>query len=348
MDKTIQPNIIRQLFVLLLILLMGGLIFREMLPYFLGVLGAITLYVLLKGSMTKLEKRGWKPSLAAAFLMFMSFISILIPIAGALLMLGNKIGQATKNSEKFVKIVKTHLKDWEQSLGFSITEQIDASSISNKIANSVSDILGGTLNGFIAVSLMYFFLYFMLINQKQLQKVLIEYIPMKNENIETLGIKINEMVRSNSLGIPLVAIAQGIVALIGFLIFGVESPFFWAVVVTIGSMLPFIGNFLGTIPVFVIALSDGNAFQAWGILIYGIVVVGTTDNIIRLYVLKRMDNVHPLITLLGVIIGIPLFGFLGLVFGPLLISLFLLVVRIYKQEFATEKIAAIEEIKNSI
>ncbi|MFA9189633.1 AI-2E family transporter [Flavobacterium sp. FBOR7N2.3] len=336
MDQIIKPNIIRQLFVLLLILLMGGLIFREMLPYFLGVLGAITLYVLLKGSMKKLEKRGWRPSLAAAFLMFMSFISILIPIAGALLMLGNKIGQATKNSERFIKVVKSNLKSWEQSLGFSITDQIDASSISSRIANSVSDILGGTLNTFIAVSIMYFFLYYMLINQKQLRKVLIEYIPMKNENIETLGVKINEMVRSNSLGIPLVAIAQGIVALIGFLIFGVESPFFWAVVVTIGSMLPFIGNFLGTIPVFILALSDGNTFQAWGVLIYGIVVVGTTDNIIRLYVLKKMDNVHPLITLLGVIIGIPLFGFLGLVFGPLLLSLFLLVVRIYKQEFVKE------------
>ena len=101
-------------------------------------------------------------------------------------------------------------------------------------------------------------------------------------------------------------------------------------------MIPFIGNLLGTLPVFILALSDGNTFQAWGVLLYGVIVVGTTDNIIRLYVLKKMDNVHPLITLIGVIIGIPLFGFIGLVFGPLLISLFLLIVRIYKQEFAKE------------
>lgn len=332
----INPKIIRQIFILLLIILMGGLIFREMIPYFLGVFGAITLYVLLKGSMTKLVNRGWNPNLAAASLMFLSFISILIPIAGALLMLGNKIGQATKSAEKFIKVVKTHLKDWEHSLGFSITDQIDASSISSGIASSVSDVLGSTLNAFIAISIMYFFLFYMLINQKQLRKVLIEYIPMKNENLETLGIKVSEMVRSNSLGIPLVAVAQGFVALIGFLIFGVESPFFWAVVVTIGSMIPFIGNLLGTLPVFILALSDGNTFQAWGVLLYGVIVVGTTDNIIRLYVLKKMDNVHPLITLIGVIIGIPLFGFIGLVFGPLLISLFLLIVRIYKQEFAKE------------
>jgi predicted PurR-regulated permease PerM len=334
--KIINPKMIRQLFTLLLILLMGGLIFREIIPYLSGVLGAITLYVLLKGTMTKLVNRGWKPNLVAASLLFLSFISILVPIAGAVLMLGNKIGKATHNSEKLIKVVKTHLNDWEHSLGFSITKQIDTASISSRITNGISTILGSTLDTFIAISIMYFILFYMLTNQKQLQKVLTDYIPIKNENLKTLGIKVDEMVRSNSLGIPLVALAQGVVSLIGFLIFGVESPFFWAVVVTIGSMVPFVGNLLGTLPVFILALSNGDTFQAWGILLYGIIVVGTTDNIIRLYVLKKMDDVHPLITLIGVIIGIPLFGFIGLVFGPLLISLFLLVVRIYKQEYAKE------------
>ncbi|MEO8254029.1 MAG: AI-2E family transporter [Flavobacterium sp.] len=334
--KIINPKMIRQIFTLLLILLMGGLIFKEMVPYLSGVLGAITLYVLLKGTMTKLVKRGWKSGLAAGFVMFLSFIAILVPIAGSILLLGDKIGKAAQNSEKLIKVVKTHLKDWEHSLGFSITEQIDTASISGGVTNGLSNILGSTMNTFIAISIMYFMLYYMLTNQKQLQKVLTDYIPIKNENLKTLGTKVNEMVRSNSLGIPLVAIAQGIVALVGFLIFGVESPFFWALVVTIGSMIPFIGNFLGTIPVFILAMSNGDDFQAWGVLIYGIIVVGTTDNIIRLYVLKKMDDVHPLITLIGVIIGIPLFGFIGLVFGPLLISLFLLVVRIYKQEYAKE------------
>ncbi len=334
--KIINPKMIRQLFTLLLILLMGVLIFREMIPYLSGVLGAITLYVLLKGTMTKLVNRGWKPNLVAGSLLFLSFISILVPIAGAILMLGNKIGKATHNSEKLIKVVKTHLDDWEHSLGFSITKQIDTASISERITNGISTILGSTLDTFIAISIMYFILFYMLTNQKQLQKVLTDYIPIKNENLKTLGVKVDEMVRSNSLGIPLVALAQGVVSLIGFLIFGVESPFFWAVVVTIGSMVPFVGNLLGTLPVFILALSNGDTFQAWGILLYGIIVVGTTDNIIRLYVLKKMDDVHPLITLIGVIIGIPLFGFIGLVFGPLLISLFLLVVRIYKQEYAKE------------
>jgi predicted PurR-regulated permease PerM len=98
-------------------------------------------------------------------------------------------------------------------------------------------------------------------------------------------------------------------------------------------MVPFLGALLGIIPVFILTLSSGSAFQAWGILLYGLIVVGSTDNIIRLYVLRKLDDVHPLITLIGVIIGVPLFGFIGLIFGPLLISLFLVVLNIYKQQY---------------
>ena len=145
------------------------------------------------------------------------------------------------------------------------------------------------------------------------------------------------MVRSNAIGIPLVALAHGIIALIGFLIFGIPDPFFWFVIVTIGSMIPFVGTLLGILPVFILSLSTGDNFQAWGILIYGLVVVGSTDNIIRLYVLQKLDNVHPLITLIGVIVGVPLFGFIGLIFGPLLISLFLIVLRIYRNEYGTSQ-----------
>lgn len=102
---------------------------------------------------------------------------------------------------------------------------------------------------------------------------------------------------------------------------------------TVVSVVPLVGAFLGIIPVFLIALSSGETFQAWGILLYGLIVVGTTDTLIRLYALKKLNNVHPLITVIGVIVGVPMFGFIGLIFGPLLISLFLLVVRIYADEY---------------
>ena len=334
--STIDPKIIRQIFVLLLIVLMGGLIFTEMAPYLSGILGAITMYVLLKKSMGKLLKKGWHPNLAAGLLMVISFLAILIPVTGAIIMLGNKISKAAKNSEKVLQALKTQLGDWEDRLGYDFTSQIDATAASGWLSKNLQGFAGGTFTTVIAISIMYFLLYYMLTNRKQLRESLFEYLPVSQENLKIIGSETREMVRANALGIPLVAIAQGVVSLIGFFIFGVESPFFWAVIVTIGSMIPFVGNLLGTVPVFILTLSNGTTFQAWGILLYGIIVVGTTDNLIRLYLLQKLDNVHPLITLIGVIVGIPLFGFIGLIFGPLLISLFLIIVRIYKKEYGKD------------
>ncbi|GER60801.1 AI-2E family transporter [Patiriisocius marinus] len=329
----LSPTIIRQVFILLTILLIGILIFREMLPYFSGVLGAVTIYVLMRPWMAKLVKRGWGPDWAAALLMLISFVGILVPVTGVIIMLTNKIGEAVTNSEKVTSAVKSQMGKWESKIGYDLSSQIDVKAISTWFSENLQGFAGGTFDVFIAVGLMYFMLYYMLTNRRALRESLFEYIPINRVNLKTIGKEVNHMVRSNALGIPMVAIAQGIIALIGFLIFGIEDPFFWFVIVTIGSMIPFIGTLIGILPVFILTLSSGDSFAAWGILIYGLVVVGSTDNIIRLYVLKKLDDVHPLITLIGVIVGVPLFGFIGLIFGPLLISLFIVIMRIYRKEY---------------
>ncbi|MGJ8592459.1 MAG: AI-2E family transporter [Aquaticitalea sp.] len=335
--QQIPAKIIRQIFVLLLILFMGSLIFREMLPYLTGVLGAVTIYILMRKWMANLvKKRKWSPTAAAIFLMFISFVGILLPIAGIVMMLGNKIGHAVQNSEEVIKAVKDQVGKAEAYVGFDLNSKIDTGAITSWLSENLQGLVGGTFNAFIAIGLMYFLLFYMLTNRKALRESLKEYIPMSRDNLTEIGDEVQAMVRSNALGIPLVAVAQGIIALIGFWIFGVENPFFWFVITTVGSMIPFVGTLLGILPVFIISLSTGDNFQAYGILLYGFIVVGSTDNIIRLYVLKKLDNVHPLITLIGVIVGVPIFGFIGLIFGPLLISLFIAMVRIYRVEYGKE------------
>ena len=315
-----------------------------MLPYLTGVLGAITIYILMRKWMaTLVKKRKWKPSLAAVVLMLISFFGILIPIAGIVLMLGNKIGHAVTNSEEVIKAVKDQIGKVEQYAGFDLNSKIDTGAITSWLSENLQVLVGGTFNAFIAIGLMYFLLYYMLTNRSTLRETLKEYIPMNRENLTEIGDEVQTMVRSNALGIPLVAVAQGFIALIGFWIFGVENPFFWFVITTVGSMIPFVGTLIGILPVFVIALSSGDNFQAYGILLYGFIVVGSTDNIIRLYVLKKLDNVHPLITLIGVIVGVPIFGFIGLIFGPLLISLFIAMMRIYRKEYGKANIMMDEE-----
>lgn len=337
MKDFIAPKIIRQVFVLLLILFIGILIFREVLPYFSGVLGAITIYVLLRKWMIALVKRKWHPDLAAAFLMIVSFVCILLPVAGIVIMLGNKIGDAVTNSEQVMQAIKNQFQKIEDSFGYDIASSINVSEVSKWVTDNLQGFAGSTFDVFIAIGLMYFMLYYMFTNRSELRKSLYDYIPISEKNLKVIGEESQAMVRSNAIGIPLVAIAQGIIALIGFLIFGINDPFFWFIIVTVGSMLPFVGTLIGIIPVFILEMSYGNEFSAWGILIYGLVVVGSTDNIIRLFLLKKLDNVHPLITLIGVIVGVPLFGFIGLIFGPLLISLFLIIVRIYRKEFGVRK-----------
>lgn len=336
--KTIDHKIIRQLFVLFLIIVIGWIIIKELLPFLSGILGAITLYVLLRRLMEKMVNSGWRTTLAAVTLMIGSFFAILIPLAGAVIMLTSKINEASRNSAKVVSSLKEQVGTWEHKLNYDLSSQFDSQSVASWVSENLSSFAGGAFNALIAVSIMYFLLFYMLTNRKELRDSLADYLPISKVNLEIIGIETRKMVRANAIGIPLVAVAQGIVALIGFLIFGIENAFFWAVIVTIGSMIPFIGNFLGTIPVFILSLSSGTPLQAWGILLYGIIVVGTTDNVIRLFVLNKLDDVHPLITLIGVIIGIPVFGFIGLIFGPLLLSLFLVIIKIYKKEYGDSRL----------
>lgn len=329
----LKPSLVRQLFVLLLILFLLVLIFKEILPYLSGVLGAITLHVILRKKMTKLVESGWKPVLAASFLIFLSFIGILVPITLTVIMLTSKIGKAVANSEKVVQAIKNQINEAEIYFGYDLSQSIDSSGIANWLSNNLQSLGVGTFNAIIAIGIMYFMLYYMLIHRDELKKLMISYIPLGEDNLRIIGIEGDELVKSNALGIPLVAFFQGIVALIGFLIVGVSDPLFWFVITAIGAMIPFIGTAVGIVPVAILLFSQDLQWQGTFILIYGFLIVGITDNILRLYILNRLASVHPLITLFGVVVGVPLFGFIGLIFGPLLVSLFLLILKIYKHEY---------------
>ena len=145
------------------------------------------------------------------------------------------------------------------------------------------------------------------------------------------------MVASNAIGIPLIAFAQGVVGLIGYLILGVKEPFFWFGVTCIAGMIPVVGAALAYVPLSILFFANGQNWQGVALLIFGFGIIGTIDNVLRFTLLKKLGNVHPLTTVFGVIIGLNLFGFIGLIFGPLLISLFMLLLRIYSSEFVIKQ-----------
>ena len=121
--------------------------------------------------------------------------------------------------------------------------------------------------------------------------------------------------------------------MIGYGIFGVKEFVLMGVLTAICSMIPVVGSMLIYLPLGVYQLAIGNTTNGIFLLLWGFVLIGSVDNIARFMLQKKMANMHPLITLFGVFIGVNMFGFMGIIFGPVLLSMFLLLVKIYVDEF---------------
>lgn len=131
----------------------------------------------------------------------------------------------------------------------------------------------------------------------------------------------------------MLALIQGIFAAVGYWLFGLQEPVFWGLMTGFFSFLPVVGSTLIWLPAAIYQLSIGMTWQGVAILLYGILVISVVDNVFRFVFQKKFADVHPLITVIGVIVGLQLFGVPGIIFGPLLISYFLIMLRIFREEF---------------
>jgi predicted PurR-regulated permease PerM len=337
-NNIIDQNRVRQFFFIAIILLLGILLFFELQSFIPALLGAITLYVLMRGFMFALtEKRKWRKGWAALLLMLLSIVVILLPVGLLANMLSSKVSYAVQHSNEMVEALKKVVANIEHRFDITIASEENLNKLSGVIAETLPKILGATFNTLTTIFFMYFILYFMLVNGRKMEVTFYEYIPLKDENVGKLRKEVNMMVVSNAIGIPLVAFAQGVVGLIGYLIIGVNEPFFWFGVTCIAGMLPVVGAALAYVPIIIIFFANDETWKGIAMIIYGFGIIGTVDNVLRFTLLKKMGNVHPLTTVFGVIIGLNLFGFIGLIFGPLLISLFMLLLKIYSSEFITKQ-----------
>jgi predicted PurR-regulated permease PerM len=337
-NHVIHQNRIRQVFFLIVIVLLGLLLFLELYTFLPALLGAITLYIVMRKWMFYLTiTKKWRKALTAALLMFLSLIIILLPICVLINMMSTKITFAIQHSNELIGALKTIVADLEKKFDIEIVSDENINKLGNIISGGIPKLLSATFNILGTIFFMFFILYFMLVNGKKMETSIYEHIPLKDENAEMLGKEVKNMVLSNAVGIPVIAVLQGVVALIGYLIIGVKEPWFWFVVTCITAMIPVVGAALAYIPLAIIFFANGDTGKGIFMLIYGFGVIGTVDNIFRFTLAKKIGNIHPLVTVFGVIIGISLFGFIGLIFGPLLISLFLLLLKIYSNEFITKQ-----------
>lgn len=334
----IPNNAIRQVMLLVFVLVLGWILFSQLQTFLPAFLGAYTLYVMMRKYMFMLESRyKWRRAWAASILMFLSFLIILLPIYILINMMSTKIGFAIKHFNEVLLSIKHLIQEYEQKYKFNILNESNIQRLTEWGAQTLPHILGATLSTLIAIIVMYFILYFMLTEGRKMESRFYEWAPLKDENLLLLRRDLNKMVLSNAIGIPLVALLQGVVGLIGYVLIGVPEPLFWFVVTAFTALLPVVGAAVAYIPLTLTLFANGDNVRAFVVLGFGLAVIGSVDNIFRFWLSKRLGDVHPMITVFGVIIGVNMFGFIGIIFGPILISLFLIMIRIYANEFGMKK-----------
>lgn len=338
MENAIFNDRLRQVLLLALIIfilfiLIGNLYF--LLP---GILGGITLYILGRNLYFRLVfKRKWRKGWTALLFILVFLVIVAIPIYISVELVSPKINSLLKNQDQVMNALHNFSDRVYNLTGFKVLEPENVKSISAKISNMVPRLINSTANILTNLIMMFFLLYYMLVNGRQVERYLQKIIPLERGNVDKLASETKTLIRANALGIPIICLIQGIAATLGYWMFGVEDWQLWGFVTGVFAYFPLVGTMIVWVPLVVYQFSLGDNLMATGLTIYSIVVTGNVDYITRLSLMKKMGNVHPLITVLGVIVGLGLFGFVGLIFGPLLVSYFLVLVKIYMNEFTENK-----------
>ncbi len=183
------------------------------------------------------------------------------------------------------------------------------------------------------VTIAFFGFYFLLLRPEQTWEMVRPYIPFSQQNTERLRQRFRDVTNSTLVGTLLIAMVQGALVALAFSVVGLSNAVFWGAVTAIFAILPLVGSGLVWAPGAASLALDGRYPAAIGIVVWGVVVVGMVDNVLRPVVYRRWARIHPLVTLVGAIGGVRYFGVLGILIGPLGLSYFFELIRMYREEY---------------
>lgn len=336
----LRTNGLKQVILLLLIAFIGIVLIWQLQYFIPGFLGAVTLYILLRHYYFNLTiKRKWKKWIAAITLIAACVIIFVIPVWLLVRLLMPQFNYAFQHSgelvaqaDHIVTLVREYLprlKVDEQQVQQGLQRAVMA------IPTFLSATLNATTSVMVNVLTAFFILYFMLLSGRDMEHKLVRLLPLKDTNINSLWSETRNMVISNAIGIPVLMLCQCFIAVIGYWIFGVKQPVIWGILTGVASIIPMVGTMIVWVPICIIVIAGGKVGVGIGLALYCAIVVSNIDNVLRFTILKRIGDVHPLITVFGVIVGLQLFGLMGLIFGPLLLAYFILLIKVYRLEFSS-------------
>lgn len=337
---SINNHTINQLFLLSILILMCVLVFNNLSYYLSGFLGAVTLYILFRKSYIYLtQEKKWHPSLTSICFIIVSILFIVLPLWWLINYLINQTTSLLGNSDQIIAQFNAIKLYFAKTPLLNYIDLSDASLI-NFLQNSAKYIpilLNSLAGAVVNIIVTFFVLYFMQIHYRQMENFLKENIPYSRESNQEIWHEIDLMVKSNAIGIPILGLCQGIVAILGYFIFGIENAILWGLLTGAATIIPVIGTMIIWVPICIYLLAINEISNAVFLALYCFFMVGGIDNILRFTILKKLGDVPPLITVFGVLLGLKLFGMLGLIFGPLILSAIGVLFKVYKKEYNTSK-----------
>lgn len=317
-----------------IILGLGLLLFLKMTPFMGGILGACTIYIMVRDQMLYLtQKKKIRKSVTAIILLIEAILCFLVPLSLAVWLLISKLQTVNVDTATFVDTI-TNLADWiRRKTEYDLLSKENISSIASILPGIGQFLMGGISSFAVNLFVLVFVLYFMLIGGTKMEQYIYELLPFSDSNKKHVMNEINMIVRANAIGIPLLAIIQGAIATLGYYLFDAPSALLFGFLTCFATVIPIVGTTLVWFPLAAYMAISGDWPHAIGLLLYCGLIVTNIDNLIRFILQKKMADTHPLITIFGVVIGLSLFGFMGVIFGPLLISIFILCVNIFKEQY---------------
>lgn len=315
----------------LLIFGLGLALLWTLWPFSTGLIGAPVLYVTFAPLYNFLARR--MPSGLAAGLVI---------ILGLLLVLGPGVSfiglVAAEAQDMATGVFQSPLLDKIRDLRvgpYDVGAQLETvgSRVVSWLGASALALVGTATRLGIQLTIAFFGLYYLLIAPEGSWRAVEPFIPFSSENAARLRERFRDVTISTLIGTGLTAVVQGTLVGIGFWVTGLPNALFWGVITMVFSILPVVGSGLIWGHAVAALAIGGHYVGAIGLAVWGVVVIGNIDNIIRPYVFRRWAQIHPFITIIGAFAGIRYFGLLGLLIGPLAISYFFELIRMYRAEY---------------
>ncbi|MBY0310017.1 AI-2E family transporter [Patescibacteria group bacterium] len=237
--------------------------------------------------------------------------------------------------EQYVTSAEQVIQRFIPEFELNVTEQLRESAV--WLTRNLGAIFAGTLSTLFVFVIALIGSFYFFRDGKEFLKLIIKASPLPEREDAIIFARLTQAVRSVVTGTVLIALLQGTLAAIGFTIFGVPQAVLWGSMAAVGALIPGIGTMVIMVPAVAFLFITGSPASAVGLMIWGATVVGTIDNFLGPYLMSRGNKLHPFMTLLSALGGIALFGPIGFIIGPVIMTLFMVLLELYHQYIVNEE-----------